>query len=80
MTEGEWMGDRWSMMLSIIKKKEEKEEEEEERREKRERKREKQKLSSPLETNQLDFFSHFFASSLLHIYIYIHTKKRRRES
>mgnify|MGYP001076211943 CR=1 FL=1 len=27
MTEGEWMGDRWSMMLSLKKKKEEEEEE-----------------------------------------------------
>jgi hypothetical protein len=31
-----------------------------------EREGEKQKLSSPLETNQLDFFSHFFSSSLLY--------------
>ncbi len=40
----------------------------EENEKEKEREGEKQKLSSPLEINQLDFFSHFFSSSLLYIY------------
>lgn len=75
MTEGEWMGDRWSMMLSLKKKLGEKRKEENvslsplflacltvgrTREREKKKKREKQKLSSPLETNQLDFFFFFF--------------------
>ena len=64
MTEGEWIGDRWSMMLSLKKNLRRNEENVSlsfsiRRRKKRPREREdeeKQKLSSLLETNQLDFF------------------------